>query len=71
MTSRSRVKEQLEGKRVHSSDGVPIGKAILVAECGRVMAVEDITDLPPDLLRLVDTVCINREDPLNPRLETS
>ncbi len=67
MKDRNQVKEQLSGKRVYSSDGVPIGKAMLIAECGRVMAVEDTSDIPPDVLQLVDTVCINRNDPLNPR----
>jgi hypothetical protein len=36
------------------------------AECDRVMAVTDITEIPDDQLQLVDTVCVNREDPLAP-----
>lgn len=71
MNDCSRINAQLRDKRVYASDGVPIGKAMLIAECGRVMAVEDITDLPSDLLNLVDTVCVNRDDPMNPRLGTS
>lgn len=67
MDQRSRIAEQLRGKLVYASDGVPIGKAMLLAECGRVMAVEDITDMSPQLLQLVDTVCVNRDDPLNPK----
>ncbi len=71
MTDRSHIEEQLRGKLVYASDGVPLGKAMLLAECGRVMAVEDITDLSPDLLKLVDTVCVNRDDPLNPKKRAS
>lgn len=67
MNDRSRIAEQLRGKRIHASDGAPVGKAMLFAECGRVMAAEDITDLPSDLRRLVDTVCVHRDDPLSPR----
>ena len=67
MDQRSRIAEQLRGKLVYASDGFPVGKAMLLAECGRVMAMEDITDMSPQLLQLVDTVCVNRDDPLNPK----
>lgn len=71
MNQRNRIAEQLRGKFVYASDGVPVGKAMLLAECGRVMAVEDITDMSPQLLQLVDTVCVNRNDPLNPKASAS
>ncbi len=71
MDQHSRIAEQLRGKLVYASDGVPLGKAMLLAECGRVMAVEDITDMSPQLLQLVDTVCVNRDDPLNPKSRAS
>jgi hypothetical protein len=54
--------EKLREKRIFRSDGVPNGKAVLLAECGRVMAVLDLNDLPDDALALTDTVCLNSED---------
>ena len=54
--------EKLRDKRIFRSDGVPNGTAVLLAECGRVMAVLDLKDLPDDALALTDTVCLNHED---------
>lgn len=56
------VIEKLSGKNLFFGDGVPKGQAMLLAECGRVMAVAELDDLPDDLLRLVDTVCLNEAD---------
>lgn len=67
MDDRDRIAEQLRDKRVYASDGVPVGKAMLLAECGRVMDGVDIADIPADRLQLADSVCVNRDDPLNPR----
>ncbi len=59
------IPEKLRDKRVYISDGVPKGKIILLAECGRVMAIVDIADPPDDLIMLTDTVCIHYEDARN------
>ena len=67
MDDRDRIAKQLSDKRVYATDGVPVGKAMLLAECGRVMDVVDVTAIPADRLQLADVVCVNRADPLNPR----
>lgn len=56
------VAEKLSDKRVFVSSGVPAGKAMLLAECGRVMAVVPLEDLPEDQLLLTDTVCLSHMD---------
>lgn len=66
MDEASQIADKLRGEKDYASDGVAVGKAMLLAECGRVMAVTDITEIPDDQLQLVDTVCVNREDPLAP-----
>ncbi|MYZ47277.1 hypothetical protein [Propylenella binzhouense] len=53
---------RLAGKRVFVSGGVRPGSIVLLAECGRVMAVERIAEVPDELLRLTDTVCLNHDD---------
>lgn len=58
----TKISETLKEKRVFVSDGVLPGRAVLLAECGRVMAVVDLTELPDDLLALTDTVCVNYVD---------
>lgn len=58
----SLISEKFSDKRVFVSDGVEPGTAALVAECGRVMAIVDLDDLPDDLLALTDTVCLNYAD---------
>lgn len=66
MDDAAKIADKLRNKRVYASDGVPVGKVMLLAECGRVMDVIDITDIPDDRLQLADTVCVNRDDPLAP-----
>ncbi len=66
MDDASQIADKLRGKKVYASDGVPVGKAMLLAECGRVMDVNDITDIPDEQLQLVDAVCVNRDNPLAP-----
>lgn len=66
MDDASQIADKLRDKNVYATDGVPVGKIMFLAECGRVMDVVDITEIPLDRLQLADTVCVNRADPLAP-----
>ncbi len=66
MDDAARIADKLRDKNVYATDGVPVGKIMFLAECGRVMEVADIADMPLDRLQLADTVCVNRADPLAP-----
>jgi hypothetical protein len=52
----------LGGNRVFVSNGVPAGRATLMGERGRVMAVVGIAELAEYLLALTDTVRLNHSD---------
>ena len=56
------IERLLRDKRVFVSNSVPAGKATLVGECGKVMAVVGIAELTDYLLALTDTVCLNHSD---------
>lgn len=64
MDDRETVKNKLRDKRVYLSDGVPIDKAAIIAECGRVMKVVDSNTMSEDALILVDTASLHKNDPL-------
>lgn len=66
MDDASQIADKLRDKKVFATDGVPVGKVMFLAECGRVMDVVDIADMPHDRLQLVDMVCVNRADPMAP-----
>ena len=56
------IERLLRDKRVFVSNSVPAGKATLVGECGKVMAVVGIAELTEYLLALTDTVRLNHSD---------
>jgi len=56
------IERLLRDKRVFVSNGVPAGRATLVGERGRVMAVVGIAELTEYLLALTDTVRLNYSD---------
>jgi hypothetical protein len=56
------INHLLRDKRVFVSNRIPAGKATLVGECGKVMAVVGIAELTDYLLALTDTVCLNHSD---------
>ncbi|MEX1082602.1 MAG: hypothetical protein WD382_01375 [Halofilum sp. (in: g-proteobacteria)] len=68
MDAHNRIAAQLRANNVFASNGGSGGKAMPLAESGRVVALAGITEMPADQLRRVGTVCVRRDDPIAPEL---